>query len=67
MPDRKRVHDWIKSLASYSRQAGATKVTGTDAYRLRHGDYRIVYLVDDAVLVVTVTRISHRREVCRRL
>jgi mRNA interferase RelE/StbE len=40
------------------------KLSGlSDAYRLRIGDYRIVYLVEDAIRVVTVTRVAHRREV----
>jgi mRNA interferase RelE/StbE len=48
------------------RPAGCTKLAGTaDGYRIRVGDYRIVYLIDDAAQIVTVTRVGHRREVYR--
>jgi mRNA interferase RelE/StbE len=40
---------------------------GAEGWRIRTGTYRIVYLIDDAARVVTVTRISHRKDVYRRL
>jgi mRNA interferase RelE/StbE len=40
-------------------------LTGSDAYRIRVGDYRVVYGVSDADLLVLVTRIAHRRDVYR--
>lgn len=46
--------------------AGCKKLHGSeDAYRIRVGDYRIIYTVDDGVLVVAIERIRHRREVYR--
>lgn len=39
------------------------KMTGREAYRIRVGDYRILYQIDDAVRVVAVEQIGHRREV----
>jgi mRNA interferase RelE/StbE len=42
------------------------KLAGSNDYRVRVGDYRIVYAVDDAEHVVIVARIAHRREVYRR-
>jgi mRNA interferase RelE/StbE len=53
-------------LAVDPRPRGIVKLAGSDDYRVRVGDYRIVYAVDDAEQVVIVARIAHRREVYRR-
>lgn len=59
-----RIVTAIEALAEDPRPHGCVKLSGlSDAYRLRIGDYRIVYLVEDAIRVVTVTRVAHRREV----
>ena len=44
---------------------GAEKLSGDDKYRLRQGDYRILYEIRDAELIVTVVRVGNRREVYR--
>ena len=56
----------IKALSGTPRPPGSEKLAD-DLYRVRQGDYRIVYEVDDAALKVTVTRIANRRDVYRRL
>ena len=58
---------WQKFLAleKEPRPRGAIKLEGTDGHRIRIGDYRVVYLVDDRERVVDVVRIAHRREVYR--
>lgn len=61
-----RVDRAIGSLADNPRPAGATKLVGSEGWRLRVGDYRVVYLVEDAILIVTVTKIGHRRDVYER-
>ena len=63
--DRQRVVARIMRLAEDPRPPGATKLTGKEAYRIRQGDYRIVYTIADDVLVVEVIRVGHRREVYR--
>ena len=46
------------------RPAGCKKLKGGDAeWRIRVGDYRVVYVIDDAKLLVTVTRIRNRSDV----
>lgn len=67
--DRERVEQRIDALAADPRPPQSTRLVGPNpgAYRLRQGDYRIVYEVDDEALEVTVTRIAHRRDVYRRL
>ena len=62
----RRITAAVRSLAEDPRSAAATKLVGQDAWRLRVGDYRVVYLIEEAVLVVTITRIAHRREVYDR-
>ncbi|HIJ51900.1 MAG TPA: type II toxin-antitoxin system RelE/ParE family toxin [Planctomycetes bacterium] len=55
----------IQSLAQNPRPHGSQKLSGQEQYRIRQGDYRIVYSVNDKVLAVDVFKIGHRREVYR--
>ena len=64
--DRQRIVRRIEALAEDPRPAGAEKLSGDDKYRIRQGDYRILYEIEDARLVVTVVRVGNRREVYRR-
>ena len=63
--DRQRVVARIMRLAEDPRPPGCTKLTGEEAYRIRQGDYRMVYTIADDVLVVEVIRVGHQREVYR--
>jgi mRNA interferase RelE/StbE len=64
---RQRLVARIRSLAAEPRPAGrAEKLAGSDSlYRVRLGDYRILYEVDDPGRRLTVIKIGHRREVYR--
>ena len=64
--DRHRIVTRIGTLADNPRPMGAEKLSGDDKYRIRQGDYRTLYEIVDADLIVTVVRISNRREVYRR-
>lgn len=64
--DRQRILTRIGTLAENPRPLGAEKLSGDDKYRIRPGDYRILYKIVDAELIVTVVRIVNRREVYRR-
>jgi mRNA interferase RelE/StbE len=66
-PDQRRIKEKLEALKTDPRPAGAIKLTGTEGWRIRSGDYRIVYLIEDTIRVVTVTRIGHRKDVYRRL
>ncbi|WP_420454503.1 type II toxin-antitoxin system RelE family toxin [Rubrivirga sp.] len=63
--DRQRVVDRIRALADDPRPAGCTKLSGQSAYRVRQGEYRIIYTIADDVLLVEVVKVGHRRDVYR--
>jgi mRNA interferase RelE/StbE len=57
----------INSLIENPRPAGAVKLTGSDnLFRVRIGDYRIIYAIEDDLLVVLIVEIGHRREIYRK-
>jgi mRNA interferase RelE/StbE len=62
--DRKRIVNKIAALAAEPRPAGCEKLAGAqERYRVRQGQFRIVYAVDDASRTVEVVKVGHRREV----
>ena len=63
--DRRRIVERIESLADNPRPPGSQKLSGKDRYRLRQGPYRIVYSIEDDVLVVYVVKVGHRKDVYR--
>jgi len=65
--DRQRIVRLIQSLAEEPRPPGCQKLSGYDRYRVRQGNYRILYQIQDNKLVIVVVRIKHRREVYRGL
>ena len=57
----------IESLGHAPRPAGCKKLKGyKDLWRIRAGDWRVVYIIDDTARLVSITRIAHRREVYER-
>lgn len=65
-PVRRRLQGAIALLATDPRPPAARKLQGRDALRVRVGDYRIIYTVEDDVLLVVVVTLGHRREVYDR-
>ena len=67
LPSRmhERIVRHLARLAEQPRPVGSRKLHGTDAYRIRVGDYRVLYEVDDRRAKVTVYSVGHRREVYR--
>jgi mRNA interferase RelE/StbE len=53
----------IADLASNPRPYGYKKLKGEDAYRVRVGDYRVIYEIDDDIILVTVVSVGHRKDV----
>jgi mRNA interferase RelE/StbE len=70
LPDktlRARLKEAIDGLEGDARPPGCLKMKGEEGlYRLRVGDYRIIYQIQDAVLLVLVVEIGNRREIYRR-
>jgi mRNA interferase RelE/StbE len=62
---RRRIQGAIALLAQDPRPPGARALQGRPGLRVRVGDYRIIYTVEDDVLLVVVVTVGHRREVYR--
>jgi mRNA interferase RelE/StbE len=64
---RRRIGTAIDDLRSEPRPPGSKKLAGrNDQYRIRVGDYRIIYMIEDKRLIILVLAIAHRREVYRK-
>ena len=59
----KRVVTKIKSLGDEPRPTGCKKLTADEKYRIRVGEYRILYSIEDEKLVIYVVKVSHRKKV----
>lgn len=63
---RKKVGARIDALAKQPRPSNSKKLTDRDnLYRLRVGDYRVIYQIEDRIVLITVIRIGHRRDLYR--
>ena len=60
-----RILSRIKALAENPRPKGCEKLTGQERYRLRQGQYRIVYSIQDDELTVWVVKVGHRKDIYR--
>jgi mRNA interferase RelE/StbE len=64
--DQRRIAAKIDTLTANPRPEGSQKLAGVDdLYRIRSGDYRVIYQILDRQLVILVIRIAHRREAYR--
>ena len=57
-----RVRDALRSLANEPRPTGCKKLKGREGWRIRVGDYRVIYKIDDAQQTIVVVHIGHRRD-----
>ncbi len=58
-----RVLKRLRGLSEYPRPPGCLKLTGEDGYRIRIGEYRVLYRIDDPSKRIFVYRIKHRKDV----
>ena len=65
--DFQAVIEAVRDLAQTPRPRGTEKVKSTGLWRIRQGDYRIIYAIDDNERLITVVRVGHRREIYRAL
>ena len=63
--DIKKVLAKIESLSEDPRSADSIKLSGEEKYRVRCGDYRILYTIEHDVLIVYVVKVGHRKDVYR--
>lgn len=63
--DLKRILSRIANLGADPRPTGCEKLTGHELYRVRQGNYRIVYSLQDNELTVWIIKVGHRRNVYR--
>jgi len=65
--DRNRIVKRIQALAENPRPPGCEKLEGSDhTYRVRQGDYRILYDIDDEAGTIVIIKVRHRKDVYRR-
>jgi mRNA interferase RelE/StbE len=62
---KERIEQRILGLENDPRPRGAKKLQGQESYRLRVGDYRVLYTVDDEASEIMVYAVGHRRDVYR--
>jgi len=62
---RQRISVAIDGLAANPRPPGCRKLQGRNAWRIRIGDYRVIYEIEDDKLIVTVIEVGHRRDIYR--
>ena len=60
-----RIMERIGTLAEDPRPEGSRKLSGEEKYRIRQGNYRILYAVEDDILTVYVVKAAHRKDVYR--
>ena len=64
--DRLRIQGAIALLGDEPRPPGARALRGRDGFRVRVGNYRIIYAIHDDVLVIVVVRVGHRGDIYER-
>lgn len=64
--DRQRILKRIEKLAEYPRPVGCKKLTGSEKYRIRQDNYRILYSIEDGKLVIVIVKVGHRGETYTR-
>ncbi len=62
-PDYRKIRAALSNLASNPRPTGYLKLKGRDGYRIRIGDYRNIYEINDNQLLVLIITIAHRKDV----
>ena len=63
--DLKKILQKLELLRDDPRPPGSVKLSGMEYYRVRQGDYRIIYEIEDNRLIVVVIKVGHRREIYR--
>jgi mRNA interferase RelE/StbE len=59
---RRKIASEVDALGTMPRPPGVEKLSGRDKYRIRQGDDRVLYAIEDAAQTVTVVKVGHRRD-----
>ena len=62
-PIQSKILKALRQLADNPRPANCRKLVGVSAWRVRVGDYRVIYSIEDKILSIEVIRVAHRKEV----
>ncbi len=63
--DLQKILSKIKTLRTNSRPPGSEKLTGQELYRVRQGNYRVLYSIHDNQLTIWVIKVGHRKDIYR--
>ena len=63
--DVQRILKRIDGLTDDPRPAGVEKLSSDEKYRIRQGNYRILYMIEDEIITVTIVKVGHRRDAYR--
>ena len=63
LPDQKRILKRIQALADDPRPPGSKKLSGQERYRLRQGNFRNLYEIEDQKLIIVVVKVGNRRDI----
>lgn len=63
--DVRRILERVRSLADEPRPFGCEKLSGLERYRVRIGIYRVIYEIQDRILLVLIVKVAHRSDVYR--
>jgi mRNA interferase RelE/StbE len=61
--DYERAKESIRNLSDNARPPGCKKLIGRDGWRIRAGEYRVIYEIDDPAQTVTILHVGHRRDI----
>ena len=61
-----KIDQAIQALKESPRPVGCVKLTDTEGYRIRVGDYRLLYKIDDNILNIYIFRVAHRKDVYKK-
>ncbi|MEO0844297.1 MAG: type II toxin-antitoxin system RelE/ParE family toxin [Cyanobacteria bacterium J06633_8] len=64
--EQTRIRAKIDELANNPRPDGVVKLTNSESYRIRAGSYRVLYDIFDDILLISVVKVSHRKDVYRK-
>ena len=64
---QRRLWEAIDSLADEPRPPRVSRMEGADAYRIRVGAYRIVYSIQDQILLVLIVKVAHRKDIYKAM